>query len=80
SIIEVTRDDSGCSRVVGTQLTPLGDMKEHWPGDFMDEALNEESSIFYSALDKKADHDSETSSRAEIAHDIGEEPSLEDEP
>ncbi len=78
SIIEVEQRD-GRSTLVSSRLTPAGSIADHWPADFMDEASEEESAIYYAALDKP------TAPRAaapsvDVTHDEGEEPELEEEP
>lgn len=51
-ILEVEQGDDGRSTVTRTRLTAEGGIEDHWPADFMDEAGDEDSSIYYAALDK----------------------------
>jgi predicted ATPase len=51
-IAEVTQDEEGYSALRCSRLTPDGRIDE-WPADFMDEASDEERSIYYAALDKE---------------------------
>ncbi|MBF0310577.1 MAG: AAA family ATPase [Magnetococcales bacterium] len=53
AIIEVSQDEtSGESKAEVSRLTAEGGLEEHWPQEFMDEASDEESAIFYARLDK----------------------------
>jgi predicted ATPase len=76
-ILEVDQDQSGRSTIKTTRLSKEGGFDEHWPDDFMDEASDEESAIYYAALDKK---DVEAEDGTSIQHDAGPEPELETEP
>lgn len=68
-IIEVEQDAQGRSRVHHTRLTATGSLEERWPADFMDEASDEDTAIFYAGLQKTPE-----SPPAEVEHDIGDEP------
>jgi predicted ATPase len=51
-VLSVEQDASGRSTVTASRLTAEGGVGEIWPADFMDEATDEESAIFYAKLDK----------------------------
>lgn len=51
-ILSVEQDESGRSSVSSSRLTAEGGVSEVWPADFMDEATDEESAIYYAKLDK----------------------------
>lgn len=51
-VLSVEQDASGRSTVTSSRLTPEGGVGEVWPADFMDEATDEESAIYYAKLDK----------------------------
>ena len=51
-VLSVSQDEHGCSSVAESRLTAGGDIEEIWPTDFMDEATDEESAIYYAKLDK----------------------------
>lgn len=78
SIIEVEQQD-GRSSIRTSRLTPDGSMADHWPADFMDEASEEESRIYYAALDKPSPAP-ETKVELSVEHDVGEEPEPAEEP
>ena len=65
---------NGQSEVQPVQLTPQGGM-EQWPTDFMDEATDEERSIYHASLDKEASP-APAANGLSIEHDAGEEPEL----
>ena len=77
SIVEVEQHD-GRSSISSAHLTPEGSLADHWPADFMDEASEEESAIYYAALDKPREQATPTDFVVE--HDSGEEPEGESEP
>jgi predicted ATPase len=52
-IAEVNQSSDGASALQCSRLTPEGGIDEHWPADFMDEASEEERSIYYANLEKK---------------------------
>jgi predicted ATPase len=52
AVLSVEQDEEGCSRVTTSRLTAEGGVAESWPADFMDEATDEESAIYYAKLDK----------------------------
>lgn len=54
-VLSVEQDASGRSTVTSSRLTPEGGVGEVWPADFMDEATDEESAIYYAKLDKTKD-------------------------
>lgn len=72
-ILEVEQDDQGRSHITESKLTREGGLAEHWPADFMDEASQEESDIYYAGLDKQ---EHEAPSTPVIHHDEGEEPQI----
>lgn len=53
AIVHVEQDDEGRTHLKQSRLTREGAIGEHWPADFMDEASNEEQSIYYAAMDKR---------------------------
>lgn len=68
-IIEVEQDAQGRSTVHHTRLTATGSLAERWPADFMDEASDEDTAIFYAGLQKTPE-----GPPAEVEHDVGDEP------
>jgi predicted ATPase len=66
-IAEVSQNDKGHSTLHCSRLTPQGRIDE-WPADFMDEATDEERSIYYGALDKEPSAE-ETAVETEFVHD-----------
>ncbi len=52
SILEVEQDEEGRSSVKSSRLTADGGIGQRWPADFMDEASQEDSAIYYAKLDK----------------------------
>jgi hypothetical protein len=52
AVLSVEQDAAGNSSVTTSKLTSDGGMGEVWPADFMDEASDEESAIYYAQLDK----------------------------
>lgn len=54
-VLSVEQDGSGRSTVTSSRLTAEGGVGEVWPADFMDEATDEESAIYYARLDKTED-------------------------
>lgn len=77
SIVEVEQDAAGRSHLHASRLAPDGMLSEHWPADFMDEASEEESAIFYASLDKKPRSEPPT---FDVEHDPGPEPEPDFEP
>ncbi len=74
SIVAVSQDEDGSSRLVASDLTARGDLAQ-WPADFMDVATDEEREIYDAALDKVIPVDGKTAPGASgIAHDVGVEP------
>lgn len=51
-VLSVEQGDDGRSTVTSSHLTAEGGVAEQWPADFMDEATDEESAIYYARLDK----------------------------
>ena len=76
SILHIEQDPSGHSRVETSHLTPEGGLGEHWPADFMDEASDEESEIYYAGLDKQAQASPPPQTSPSIRHDEGEDPEV----
>jgi hypothetical protein len=76
-VLCVEQDASGRSTVTTSRLTAEGGFGESWPADFMDEATDEESAIYYAKLDK-------TESMAPTASPLemisGEEPESDEAP
>jgi len=70
-ILEVAQDAEGRSTVQESHLTAGGRIGEHWPEDFMDESSQEDSAIFYAALDKRPVEDADVPI---FLHDDGPEP------
>lgn len=66
-IAEVTQDEEGYSKLRCSRLTPEGRIDE-WPADFMDEASDEERSIYYAGLDKEPAAE-EPAGGTEFVHD-----------
>lgn len=66
----------GKSIVKSATLTPQGSL-EDWPADFMDEATDEERTIYHASLDKPVEPEQPPSSGPEVEHDIGEEPDVD---
>jgi len=52
AVLSVEQDTAGISTVTTSRLTIEGGLGEVWPADFMDEATDEESAIYYAKLDK----------------------------
>lgn len=77
SIIEVEQDQEGRSRIHASRLTPEGMLTEHWPADFMDEASDEESAIYYASLDKTPPAEAP---ELTVEHDPGPEPEPDSPP
>lgn len=63
----------GCSIIKNATLTAQGGL-ETWPADFMDEATDEERSIYDAALDKPEAPGELLPPIAEVVDDAGEEP------
>lgn len=77
AIVEVEQDETGCSTLRTSHLTATGLIAESWPADFMDEASDEDSAIFYAGLDKQPPKDVKKSSIQWIE---GEEPEMSEAP
>jgi len=75
-VLSVEQDD-GRSTVTASRLTAEGGVGEIWPADFMDEATDEESAIYYAKLDKDESQESIASQVEMIA---GEEPESDEAP
>jgi len=54
AILNVEQDDNHHATVSTSRLTPEGNVSDLWPADFMDEATNEESAIYYAQLEKSS--------------------------
>jgi predicted ATPase len=54
-VLSVEQDAAGLSTVTSSHLTAEGGVGEVWPADFMDEATDEESAIYYAKLEKTKD-------------------------
>ncbi len=77
SVVSVEQDSHGCSHISTSRLTPEGDVKESWPADFMDEATDEESAIYYAKLDKDT---ANNAGETQIKFRSGKEPDTDDAP
>jgi predicted ATPase len=73
-ILEIDQVD-GRSVVTSTALTPQGSL-ENWPADFMDEATDEERSIYDASLDKPTVAGPPDAEKPAVEHDVGEAPDL----
>lgn len=73
-LVEVEQPD-GSSNLRVTRLTTEGAF-EQWPEDFMDEATNEERSIYDASLDKEEERPLMPTGDS-IQQDIGDEPDIE---
>jgi len=67
-IAEIEQED-GCSKVTCMRLTEPGGIVEHWPADFMDEAAEEERSIYYAGLEKEDDESATYAADTDFVHD-----------
>jgi hypothetical protein len=76
-ILEVEQDEQGRSSLRSSRLTADGGIGERWPADFMDEASDEDSAIYYARLDKAETRPSLASG---LIYTDEEEPDLEDMP
>lgn len=76
-ILSVEQAEDGSSVVTTSRLTPEGGLGETWPVDFMDEATDEESAIYYAKLDKTPVQAEEYGG---YRIDDGEEPEPDEEP
>jgi predicted ATPase len=76
-VLSVEQDASGRSTVTTSRLTAEGGFGESWPADFMDEATDEESAIYYAKLDK-AEAMAPSASPVEMIS--GEEPESDEAP
>jgi predicted ATPase len=74
-VLSVEQDAEGRSSVTSSRLTADGSVGEVWPADFMDEATDEESAIYYAKLDK-----AETREAPRVELIDGEEPELNEAP
>lgn len=73
-VVQVEQED-GRSLLKTMTLTPQGGL-ENWPADFMDEATDEERSIYDASLDKPAEPTPAEPEGALVEHDPGEEPDV----
>jgi len=76
-VLSVEQDASGRSTVTTSRLTAEGGVGEIWPADFMDEATDEESAIYYAKLDKTGSPEPSASPVEMIS---GEEPESDEAP
>jgi predicted ATPase len=76
-VLSVEQDTSGRSTVTASRLTAEGGVGEIWPADFMDEATDEESAIYYAKLDKT---DAPGPNASPIEMISGEEPESDEAP
>lgn len=53
NIVGVEQSPEGVTTLHQSRLTPEGSIAERWPADFMDEASDEERSIYFASLDKR---------------------------
>jgi predicted ATPase len=74
-ILSVEQDALGHSTVTPSRLTAEGGVGETWPADFMDEATDEESAIYYAKLDKKKDP-----TTGSVTWNDSDEPERDEEP
>jgi energy-coupling factor transporter ATP-binding protein EcfA2 len=65
--IYAVEQKGGVSDLTEMKLTREGGLGEQWPADFMDEASDEDSAIYYSALSKRGD----APEPPELVHDEG---------
>jgi len=79
-VLNVEQDDAGRSTVTTSRLTAEGGFGEVWPADFMDEATDEESAIYYAKLDKAESPEPPTRREDPIEMIRGEEPESEEAP
>jgi predicted ATPase len=73
-VLQIEQED-GVSVVKSATLTALGGL-ETWPAEFMDEATEEERSIYDASLDKPETSPGPMPPIAEVVEDVGEEPDL----
>lgn len=66
---------NGRSSIQTSHLTKEGSVENKWPADFMDEATDEESAIYYAKLDKESPRD-----QARIEFVEGDEPEIDTAP
>lgn len=78
-ILSVEQAEDGSSTVTSSRLTAEGGVEEKWPADFMDEATDEESAIYYARLDKaEAESTDNSGGLLEVIEE--DEPELGEEP
>lgn len=75
-ILSVEQDPAGRSTITSSRLTSDGGVSEVWPSEFMDEATNEESAIYYAKLGKTADE----ADVLQVSFIEGDEPEAEEAP
>jgi predicted ATPase len=73
-VLQIEQED-GRSVIKRGTLTPQGNL-ESWPADFMDEAMNEERSIYDASLDKPAEPAQPVPESPAVEHDAGDEPDV----
>ncbi|MCB1193462.1 MAG: AAA family ATPase [Leptospiraceae bacterium] len=74
------QNEDGISTVTSSRLTFEGSFKGTWPSDFMDEASDEESAIYYAKLDKSDLTESASENQPMYKTIKGDDPVSEDEP
>jgi len=79
-VLSVEQDEAGRSTVTTSRLTAEGGFGEVWPADFMDEATDEESAIYYAKLDKAESPEPPVRRVDPIEMIGGEEPESEEAP
>ena len=79
-VLSVEQSEDGSSTVTTSRLTAEGGVEEQWPADFMDEATDEESAIYYAKLDKSEQTESVHQSRSMFDVIEGDEPELDEAP
>ncbi|MWV15202.1 AAA family ATPase [Pseudomonas sp. L-22-4S-12] len=79
-ILSIEQNASGKSSISSSKLTSDGSMSEVWPADFMDEASDEESAIYFAQLDKNAPAREVKSSKTSDIFIPGDEPESDIEP
>ena len=79
-VLSVEQSDDGGSTVTSSRLTAEGGVEEQWPADFMDEATDEESAIYYAKLDKSEQAESVLQSKSMFKVIEGDEPESDEAP
>ncbi|WP_083272666.1 AAA family ATPase [Pseudomonas sp. ENNP23] len=79
-IHSVEQADDGTSSISSSKLTSDGGMSENWPSDFMDEASEEESAIYFAKIEKKNKKNQNNKNEKNELFLSGEEPETNIEP